>query len=136
MTLPYILTLPRLHELAAPLYLLLLGAEYLLVTRGALRGHFRREDTHTSLIMGIGSIVGAMVMGTLGGSLVMWAWGHRIATLGFAWWVFALCSMTFGFTGGTAFRTGPAGSGRRTSCITPASTTICRRRCANRGPEP
>jgi sterol desaturase/sphingolipid hydroxylase (fatty acid hydroxylase superfamily) len=91
MTLPFILTLPRLHELAAPLYLVLLGAEYLLVTRGLLHGHFRREDTHTSLIMGIGSIVGAMVMGALGGSLVLWAWEHRIATLGFGLWVFILC---------------------------------------------
>jgi sterol desaturase/sphingolipid hydroxylase (fatty acid hydroxylase superfamily) len=91
MPLPFILTLPRLHELAAPLYLLALTAEYLLVTHGSLRGHFRREDTHTSLVMGIGSIVGAMVMGTLGGSLVLWAWEHRIATLGLAWWAFVLC---------------------------------------------
>jgi len=61
------------------------------VQRSLVRGHFKREDTHTSLIMGIGSIVGAMVMGTLGGSLLLWAWEHRIATIGFAWWAFVLC---------------------------------------------
>lgn len=91
MQLPYILTLPRIHELAAPIYLVLLAAEYLLVQRGILAGRFRREDTHTSLIMGIGSIVGAMLLGTAGVGLVLWAHEHRIATLGFDWWVFVLC---------------------------------------------
>ena len=91
MTLPYILTLPRLHELAAPLYLLLLGLEWLLVTRGMARGHFERRDTHTSLTMGIGSIVVPMLVGTLGAGAIFWAWENRLATLGFGWWVFVLC---------------------------------------------
>lgn len=91
MELPYILTLPRLHELAAPLYLTLLLVEYALVRRGVLAGKFRQEDTHTSLIMGIGSIVGAMVFGTLGAFTVWWAYENRIATIGFEWWAFVLC---------------------------------------------
>jgi len=91
MDLPYILTLPRLHELAAPLYLVLLLAEYVLVRRGLLAGRFRQEDTHTSLIMGIGSIVGAMVFGTLGAFTIWWAYENRIATIGFEWWAFVLC---------------------------------------------
>jgi len=91
MDLPYILTLPRLHELAAPLYLVLLLTEYLLVRRGAIAGHFRQEDTHTSLIMGIGSIVGAMVFGTLGAFTIWCAYENRIATIGFEWWAFVLC---------------------------------------------
>ena len=91
MDLPYILTLPRLHELAAPLYLVLLLTEYVLVRRGLLAGRFRQEDTHTSLIMGIGSIVGAMVFGTLGAFTIWWAYENRIATIGFEWWAFVLC---------------------------------------------
>jgi sterol desaturase/sphingolipid hydroxylase (fatty acid hydroxylase superfamily) len=91
MDLPYILTLPRLHELAAPLYLVLLLTEYVLVRRGLLSGHFRQEDTHTSLIMGIGSIVGAMVFGTLGAFTIWWAYDNRMATIGFEWWAFVLC---------------------------------------------
>lgn len=91
MSLPLILTLPRLHELAAPLYIAFLIGEYLLVTRGAVAGHFRREDTHTSLIMGIGSIVVPMFLATLGLGIVLWAYENRFATIGFAWWAFVLC---------------------------------------------
>jgi sterol desaturase/sphingolipid hydroxylase (fatty acid hydroxylase superfamily) len=91
MELPEILTLPRLHEIAAPLYLLLLFAEYWLVARGTAKGHFKREDTHTSLIMGIGSVVSGIVIVTFGAGLVIWAYENRIATIGFAWWAFVLC---------------------------------------------
>lgn len=91
MELPAILTLPRLHEIVAPLYLAFLLGEFALVRRGALKGHFLREDTHTSLIMGIGSIVSNMLLVALGGSLVTAAYENRIATVGFAWWGFVLC---------------------------------------------
>ncbi len=91
MELPAILTLPRLHEVAAPVYLAFLVGEYLLVRRGVLKGHFLREDTHTSLTMGIGSIVSNMLLVGLGGSLVFAAYENRIATVGFAWWAFVLC---------------------------------------------
>jgi len=91
MELPYILTLPRLHELAAPLYIVLLLGEYVLVNHGVIKGHFRREDTHTSLIMGIGSIVVPMLLATLGIGLVLWAYEVRVMTIGFEWWAFILC---------------------------------------------
>lgn len=91
MPLPEILTLPRLHEIAAPVYLAFLLAEYFLVQKGIAAGRFRREDTHTSLIMGIGSIVSALFVGALGVGVVLWAYENRIATIGFAWWAFALC---------------------------------------------
>lgn len=91
MAIPYILTLPRLHELAAPIYLVLLLIEWQLVSRGAARGNFRREDTHTSLIMGIGSIVWPLVFGTLGAGLLFGAYENRVATIGFEWWAFVLC---------------------------------------------
>jgi sterol desaturase/sphingolipid hydroxylase (fatty acid hydroxylase superfamily) len=91
MELPEILTWPRVHEIAAPLYLLLLFGEYWLVARGAAKGHFKREDTHTSLIMGIGSVVSGILIVTFGAGLVIWAYENRIATIGFAWWAFVLC---------------------------------------------
>lgn len=90
MPLPDILTLPRLHEIAAPLYLLFLAAEYWLVVRGAAQGHFKREDTHTSLIMGIGSILAGMFIVSFGAGAVFWAYENRIAAIGFEWWAFAL----------------------------------------------
>jgi sterol desaturase/sphingolipid hydroxylase (fatty acid hydroxylase superfamily) len=91
MELPQILTLPRLHELAAPLYLAVLALEYFLVTRGRAKGRFERADTHTSLTMGVGSVGFALAFGGLGLSAVLWAYDNRIATIGFAWWAFALC---------------------------------------------
>ena len=91
MELPQILTLPRLHEIAAPIYLAFLAVEYWLVARGAWRGHFLRPDTHTSLTMGIGSIVSGIVIGSLGLWIVWWAYESRIATIGFAWWAFVVC---------------------------------------------
>jgi len=91
MQLPTILTLPRLHELAGPIYLAFLFVEYMLVTRAGLRGHFRREDTHTSIIMGIGSAVSGILVATLGAGVVFTAYDHRIATIGFEWWAFLAC---------------------------------------------
>jgi sterol desaturase/sphingolipid hydroxylase (fatty acid hydroxylase superfamily) len=91
MDLPYILTLPRLHELAAPLYIAFLLGEYALASRGAIKGHFRREDIHTSLIMGIGSIVVPIFLATLGAGIVYWAYDNRVMTIGFEWWAFVLC---------------------------------------------
>ncbi|MBP6010774.1 MAG: sterol desaturase family protein [Alphaproteobacteria bacterium] len=91
MQVPYILTLPRLHEIAAPLYIAFLLTEFFLVRNGALRGHFRREDTHTSLIMGIGSVVSGIVIGGLGIGVVLWAYENRLTTIGFAWWAFVTC---------------------------------------------
>jgi sterol desaturase/sphingolipid hydroxylase (fatty acid hydroxylase superfamily) len=91
MPLPEILTWPRLHEIAAPVYLALLFFEYALVTRGYAKGHFRRQDTHTSLIMGIGSVISGLLVATFGAGLVIWAYDNRIMTIGFAWWPFVLC---------------------------------------------
>ncbi len=91
MALPEILTLPRVHELAAPVYLAFLALEYLLVARAGAKGRFERPDTHTSLIMGIGSVVSALVVGGLGVTLVVSAYESRIATIGFEWWAFVLC---------------------------------------------
>jgi sterol desaturase/sphingolipid hydroxylase (fatty acid hydroxylase superfamily) len=91
MPLPEILTWPRLHEIAAPVYLAFLFLEYMLVARGFVPGHFRREDTQTSIIMGLGSVVSALLVATLGAGLVIWAYDNRIMTIGFAWWAFVLC---------------------------------------------
>jgi sterol desaturase/sphingolipid hydroxylase (fatty acid hydroxylase superfamily) len=91
MQLPEILTLPRVHEIAAPMYLLFVLGEYVLVRRGAAKGHFRREDTHTSLIMGIGSVVSGLLIVLFGAGAVVWAYENRIATIGFEWWAFVLC---------------------------------------------
>ncbi len=91
MELPTILTLPRLHEMAAPLYIVLLLGEYVLVSRGTIGGHFKREDTHTSLIMGIGSLVVPLLTATLGAGVVLWAYENRLATIGFEWWAFVVC---------------------------------------------
>src|SRR5215470_4249797 len=91
MDLPFILTLPRLHEIAAPIYLLVLFLEYGLVAGGLARGNFLREDTHTSLIMGIGSVVSGVFIGGRGVGAVLWAYEHRVATIGFEWWAFVVC---------------------------------------------
>lgn len=91
MELPYILTLPKLHEIAAPFYLLLLAVEFALVRYAGVKGHFSRPDTHTSLIMGIGSVVSGLFVGTLFVGAVLWAYEHRIATIGFEWWAFVVC---------------------------------------------
>ena len=94
MELPFILTLPRLHEVAAPIYLIVLFVEYLLVTRGLARGHFRREDTHTSLIMGIGSVVSGVFISRaalpgLAQRDRFWQWLH-VETSHIATWLIAL----------------------------------------------
>jgi len=91
MELTAILTLPRLHEIAAPLYIAFLLGEFLLVRGGVLKGHFLREDTQTSLIIGTGSIVSNTLLVLLGGSLVWTAYENRISTIGFEWWAFLLC---------------------------------------------
>jgi sterol desaturase/sphingolipid hydroxylase (fatty acid hydroxylase superfamily) len=91
MELPQILAMPRVHEIAAPLYLAFLALEYVLVSRGRAKGRFERADVHTSLTMGVGSIVSALVFGGLGLTLVLSVYENRLATIGFEWWAFLIC---------------------------------------------
>lgn len=93
---PEFLYWPRLHELAGPIYLLVLAVEYVLVTRWAARGTFTGSDTRTSIVMGAGSAaIAAVFLNFLGGMLgvgaLVYAYDHRIMTVGFEWWAFVLC---------------------------------------------
>jgi len=77
--------LPNVEFLAAPVYLLLLALEALLVRRRRLRGAYQARDTATSLAMGLGNLVEALLFGSLALGLLWLAWEWRLATIPTTW---------------------------------------------------
>ncbi len=77
--------LPNVEFLAAPAYLVLLVLETLLVRRRLVRGAYQGRDTMTSLAMGIGNLVEALLFGGLALGVLWLAWDWRLATIPTTW---------------------------------------------------
>jgi sterol desaturase/sphingolipid hydroxylase (fatty acid hydroxylase superfamily) len=52
---------------------------------------YEPRDTLTSLGLGLGNTVATLLTGGIVAALAMWLYQFRVATLGWAWWVWALC---------------------------------------------
>lgn len=92
-------------ELAIPFFIIAIVAEMLWAKRRAPTAYEPR-DTLISLALGTGStLIGAATAGAVGAALG-WLFEHRIATLGFAWWVWIACFVLDDFNYYWAHRTG------------------------------
>lgn len=77
--------------MAAPVYVLLIVIEALLVRAGRARGHYIGRDTATSLSMGAGSVLVDLTLRGLGYGIIWVAWEHRLLTLPETAWTIVLC---------------------------------------------
>ncbi len=77
-------------DYAVPAFVLLVVIEMIWVWRRA-PDKYEPRDTLVSLAMGLGSTIAGLLTGGVVLALALWLYDHRVATLGWAWWVWALC---------------------------------------------
>lgn len=70
--------LPPLEYVFAPVYVVLILAEACAVRRGLVRGRYEQKDAWTSITMGLGSAVAAVLSGLTGFGLLFLAYEHRL----------------------------------------------------------
>ena len=81
--------LPDPVQLAVPAFIALIIVEMVAIKRGAPGGYDWR-DTATSLTMGLGNTLTALIFGVAVVGLGTWLWQHRLFDIPVAWWSFAL----------------------------------------------
>ena len=90
---------------AIPVFIALILIEMVWARRKAPEAYEPR-DTLTSLLLGVGSTaVGGLVAGLVAAT-AFWLYDHRIATLGWSWWVWGLAFVLDDFNYYWAHRTG------------------------------
>ncbi len=77
-------------DFAIPAFVLLVVLEMLWARKHAPE-KYEPKDTLTSLALGTGSQVAGLLTGGLVFALSLWLHEHRLFTIGWAWWAFALC---------------------------------------------
>jgi len=82
---------PMVLAVAAPLFLVLLGIEWALVSRAKLGGRYETKDAFTSVAMGTGQLLSDVLMGAISLGILMWFWQFRIFNWGFGIWATLAC---------------------------------------------
>lgn len=90
---------------AVPLFVLLVLVEMIWAWKRAPE-KYEPRDTLVSLAMGLGSTVAGALSAGLVLATALWLYDHRVMTLGWAWWVWALCFVLDDFAYYWAHRTG------------------------------
>ncbi|MHA6723134.1 sterol desaturase family protein [Sphingomonas sp. RS2018] len=81
--------LPNPVTIAIPAFIALILAEMVLA-RMRDRQRYCPHDTLTSMTLGLGSTIAAVLSGGAVLALAMWIWRFRLFDIGYAWWAFAL----------------------------------------------
>ena len=81
---------PNVTELAVPFFIATMIAE-IVIGRLTGRAKYETRDTAISLGMGFGSTIFGMLTAFITFGTLVWLYQFRVFTLGFSWWVVALC---------------------------------------------
>ncbi len=71
-------TFPMILAWAAPVFVLTIAVEWVLVRSGKLNGTYETKDALTSMFMGLGNLVSDLAMGFVSLAVLMWAWQFRV----------------------------------------------------------
>lgn len=82
--------LPNPVDYAVPFFILLILIEMVWARRNAPQ-KYEPRDTLVSLGFGLGSTAAGLAFGGAIYGLMLWLWEHRIATIPWTWWAWALC---------------------------------------------
>lgn len=82
--------LPDPVQIAVPFFIALILLEMVAVRSGA-RGAYCPKDTFTSLMMGFGNTMAAVLFGATIVGVGTWLYQFRLFDIGWAWWAWALC---------------------------------------------
>ncbi|WP_439533268.1 sterol desaturase family protein [Polymorphobacter sp.] len=82
--------LPDIVQLAVPAFIVATMLEMFAIRAGA-RGAYDWRDTGTSLSMGIGNTVAAILFGGAIVAIGRWLWDYRLFDIPSTWWALAMC---------------------------------------------
>jgi sterol desaturase/sphingolipid hydroxylase (fatty acid hydroxylase superfamily) len=82
--------LPDPVKLAVPGFIVLMLAEMAWIHFGG-RGRYEWRDTATSLMLGFGNTIAALIFGGLVAAAGLWVSQFRVAEMGWAWWAWVVC---------------------------------------------
>lgn len=82
--------LPDAILVATPVFAATLVLEVLLVKGARVKGSYETRDTATSLAMGLGSLVAALMFAWIGVDVLIFAYRFHVFEIGFSWWAFGL----------------------------------------------
>jgi len=82
---------PMILAWAAPVFVLMLAAEWFLVSRGKIGGRYDKADAITSMTLGFGNLLSDIFMGFMSLAVLMWFWQFRLIDLGTSLPVILLC---------------------------------------------
>lgn len=82
--------LPDPVNFAVPGFIALVFVE-MLVARQRDRARYNVRDTLTSLGLGLGSTIAAVLCAGAVGASALWLWNHRLLDIGYGWWAWPLC---------------------------------------------
>jgi sterol desaturase/sphingolipid hydroxylase (fatty acid hydroxylase superfamily) len=71
-------TFPMILAWAAPMFVLSVVIEWVLVRNGKLSGNYEMKDALTSMLMGFGNLISDILMGFVSLGILMWAWQFRL----------------------------------------------------------
>lgn len=79
-------TFPNVTQLAVPLFVIGVLAEFVLIRLRRVRGEYETRDTAASLLMGVGNVVAGMTLGIVSYKALMLVWQYRFFDLGISVW--------------------------------------------------
>jgi sterol desaturase/sphingolipid hydroxylase (fatty acid hydroxylase superfamily) len=91
------MSLPDPVQLAIPAFIIAMMLEMFAIRAGA-RGAYDWRDTGTSLVMGIGNTMAAILFGGAIIAIGTALWDYRLFTIPATWWTLALCFIAEDFT--------------------------------------
>ena len=75
-------TFPMILAWAAPVFVLTIAIEWVLIRKGKLSGTYETKDALTSMLMGLGNLISDLSMGFVSLAVLMWAWQFRFLDWG------------------------------------------------------
>ena len=85
------LSYPDVVQLAVPLFVGLILAEFLFIRVAGRGGRYETRDAVTSLLMGTGNVIAGIAFGFVAWEFYNWVWQFRLWDLGTAWYVLLAC---------------------------------------------
>jgi len=67
---------------AAPVFVLTIVIEWILVRKGKLNGTYETKDALTSMLMGLGNLISDLTLGFISLTILLWAWQFRVLDWG------------------------------------------------------
>jgi sterol desaturase/sphingolipid hydroxylase (fatty acid hydroxylase superfamily) len=81
-------TLPKVTELAIPIFVIAIVAEIAAIKYFGRRGAYETNDALTSLLMGVGNVVSGLIFGFIAYNVLIFFYPYRVADVPFTWWAF------------------------------------------------